>query len=395
MKQRPKKEDVMRRFLCLVLVFCLAMPCGLAGEAYTVTEDGEIKDAKARYEMQARWMIQAMSPHEKVCQLIITTPEAVSGRDVVTSADASFLEAFARTPVGGFIYYARNLVTREQTIEMLADISAFAREKGMTIVPFHAVDEEGGDVARVAYRLNTRRFPDARALGKEMDALHAYDMGETLAFDLLALGFHVNFAPVADVSGGADAAIGNRSYGEEPELVAALSSAVARGMQDHGLIAAMKHFPGHGTLRGNVHLARAVDSRPLEAFRQSDFIPFKAGVDIDIGMIMMSDMVMGAISQAPACLSRDVVMLLREEIGYDGVIITDALRMDAITESYSSAEAALMAIEAGCDMILLPNDLNSAVSALEKAVESGRISEERIEESLMRIIRLKLQYGVY
>ncbi len=388
----------MKRFVCLLMMILLAAAnASLASDSFVVSGegDGETGDAASRYELQARRVIASMSRREKICQLFVATPEAVSGRAIVTAADEAFLEAYARTPVGGLVYYAQNLITREQTARLIADVNEGARKSGLAATPFHCVDEEGGDVARVAYRLGATAYPDARTLGLSPDAEKAYEIGRTMAEELLALGFSVNFAPVADVSGGDDVFIGSRSFGTSPEMVAALASAEARGMQDHGLISVMKHFPGHGSVTGNVHLRRASDARSSDAFRQSDFIPFKAGVDLQIGMIMMSDMVMRSVSEVPACLSREVVALLREELGYDGVIITDALRMDAVTESYSSAEAALLAIEAGCDMILLPNDLDSAISALEKAVESGRLSESRVEESLARILRLKLTYRIF
>ncbi len=389
-------EGMMRRFCCLWMAALLLSSCALASEAYTVVEEVETFDAESRYEMQARYVIDSMSTREKVCQLFIITPEALTGQTAVTKADDAFAAAYALSPVGGFIYYAQNLVTREQTAALIEGVNEAARRSGLSSIPFHAVDEEGGDVARVAYRLGTTAYPNAQELGLTPDAEKTYAMGKTMAQELRALGFTVDFAPVADVSGGKDAAIGNRAFGSSPELVAALSSAMARGLQDHGMIAVMKHFPGHGSLTGNVHLARASDARSLDTFRQSDFLPFMAGIDLDIGMIMMSDMVMRSVSAAPACLSYDVVTgILRQELGYDGVIVTDALRMDAITESYTSAEAALLAIEAGCDMILLPNDFESAVTALQKAVDGGRISEERIEESLMRIMRLKLKYKIY
>jgi len=204
----------------------------------------------------------------------------------------------------------------------------------------------------------------------------------------------VDLAPVADtLTDGNNQVVADRSFGWDPQLNAAMCTAVMEGLHEYGVASTFKHFPGHGSTSADSHAGYAVSYQTVEELSACDLIPFQAGVDHGTELIMTGHISLPNVTgdDTPATLSRMIVTgILREQMGYKGLIITDALEMGAITQNYSSAEAAVRAVEAGNDLILAPADLDQAYRGVLDAVESGRISEERINESLRRIIRFKL-----
>lgn len=341
-------------------------------------------------------MVQAMSLHEKICQMMFITPEALTEYTKVTQSGPVTEESLQNYPVGGVIYFSDNLVTLDQTEQMLADIQAYSIEltgRGL----FLGVDEEGGTVARVADNLGTTAFEDMRTYGDAGDAAKAYEIGATLAADLKEVGFNVDFAPVADVlTNENNTVIGDRSFGTDAELVSEMVSQEVRGLTEGGVLCAPKHFPGHGSTDDDTHDGFAASERTLEELKACDLKPFQAAIDAGAPMIMVGHMTMTAIdSENPASMSSKVVTeLLRQQLGYDGIIITDAMNMGAISDTYTSGEAAVKAISAGCDMVLCVNNLQSAVDSVTEAVADGTLSEAAIDQSVARILSAKLQYGL-
>lgn len=346
--------------------------------------------------LQARLLVQDMSLEEKICQMLFVSPEALTGYSRVTQSGDATKASLQERPVGGVIYSANNLVTADQTSTMIENLQNYSREitgRGL----FIGVDEEGGTVARVAETLGTTAFEDMAVYGAQGDTEAAYDIGATQAKELTALGFNVNFSPVADVLTNEDNDVVKvRSFGEDPELVSGMVTEVVKGLTDGGMLCSPKHFPGHGSTGGDTHDGFAASYRTIEELRECDLKPFQAAIDAGAPMVMVGHMTMTEIDdENPACMSGTIVTgLLRDEMDYDGIIITDALDMGAVTDEYTNGEAAVAAISAGCDMLLGISNITSAVTAVTDAVEKGTIAESRIDESVARILAAKLRYGI-
>lgn len=345
---------------------------------------------------RARVMLRDMTLEEKICQMLFVTPEALTGYTRVTQSGNTTKAAIEKWPVGGIIYFSANLVSTDQTTEMIENIQSYSQSAtGRRL--FIGVDEEGGSVARAADSLGTTQFDDMSVYGEAGDTQEAYNIGATQAKDLTALGFNVNFSPVADVlTNEENTVVKERSFGSDPDLVSSMVSQVVKGLTDGGMLCAPKHFPGHGSTGGDTHDGFASSDRTLEELESCDFKPFQAAIEAGAPMIMVGHMTMTAIDpDNPASLSETIVTgLLREELGYDGIIITDALNMGAIANNYTNADAAVKAVSAGCDMLLCVSNISSVVNALTDAVSDGTISEERIDESVSRILQAKLRYGI-
>ncbi len=345
---------------------------------------------------RAKVMLDEMTLEEKIYQMLFVTPEALTGYTKVTQSGNATKSALEKRPVGGIIYFSSNLVTVDQTTEMISNIQSFSNEltgRGL----FIGVDEEGGSVARVADNLGTTAFDDMAVYGTDSDTDVVYDIGATQAEELTALGFNVNFSPVADVLTNEDnTVVSDRSFGSDTDTVSEMVSAVVSGLTDGGMLCAPKHFPGHGSTGEDTHNGYAASDRTIEELTECDFKPFQAAIDAGAPMIMVGHMTMTEIDpDNPACLSGTIVTgILREQLGYDGIIITDALNMSAITDSYTNAEAAVAAISAGCDMLLCISNIDSVVNAVVKAVEEGTIQESSIDSSVQRILTAKYRYGI-
>lgn len=329
-----------------------------------------------------------MPIEDKVAGLFVVTPESITGVTTATQAGDGTQEALNQYAVGGMIYFGQNILDKEQITKMLSST------KSKSKYPiFLAVDEEGGDVSRVANSsIEVTKVDDMAAIGAGGDASAALNAGETIGSYLNEIGFNVDFAPVADVTQeGADSALGNRSFGSDPQAVGEMVSNVVSGIEGKSVSACLKHFPGLGSAADDTHEGRVEIGKTIEELRAADFVPFSAGIEAGADFVMVSHATVPAIDDGlPSSLSSKVITdILRGELGFEGVVITDALDMSAITEYYTSEEAAVMAIEAGADMLLMPEDFEAAYNAVLAAVQEGKISESRIDESLNRIYRVK------
>ena len=242
------------------------------------------------------------------------------------------------------------------------------------------------------------RFPALMALGASGDPGLAYEMGRVTALEARALGVHVPFAPVLDVNNNPENPVINvRSLGEDPEMVAALGAAFVRGLQDHGAIATAKHFPGHGDTGVDSHIALPVIRVSRERMDSVELLPFRRAVDAGLGAIMTAHITVPEITGArtPATLAPAVLTdLLRGEMGFGGLVFTDAMDMAAVDRMFERGEAAVLALEAGADVILMPPDLGAAREGIVAAVRAGRLSEERVDRSVLRILRAKEKLGL-
>ena len=242
------------------------------------------------------------------------------------------------------------------------------------------------------------RFPALMAVGASRDPGLAYEMGRVTALEARAIGVHVPFAPVLDVNNNPENPVINvRSFGEDPELVGLLGTAFVRGLQDHGAIATAKHFPGHGDTGVDSHIALPVIRVSRERMDSVELPPFRRAVEAGLGAIMTAHITVPEMTGArtPATLAPAVLTkLLREEMGFDGLVFTDAMDMAAVDRLYDRGEAAVRAIEAGADVILMPPDLEAARDGIVDAVRSGRLSEERVDRSVLRVLSAKEQLGL-
>ena len=368
---------------------------GAAGEITTeqvTTEDvtTESTNNSVAQDPEVEKILSGMSIHEKCCQLFMITPEALTGYTQVTEAGDTTRNYFKEYPVGGLIYFSNNISSSSQVKALLENTTKIAEEtSGVPI--FLGVDEEGGTVARCGDKLDVTQFKDMYEY-KDLGTGTAYSNAKTIATYLKDLGFNTDFAPVADTwSNSENTVIGKRAYSDNFSETAELVSSAVLGFKDVGVVCSLKHFPGHGDTTTDTHEGAAVVEKTSSQLMQEEYLAFKSGIDAGADMVMVGHITAKAISDEPASVSKEVVTgELREKLGYDGIVITDALNMGAVSNSYSSSELGVKCVEAGVDIILMPSDFRSCLSGLEDAVNSGKISEERINESVRRILRVKL-----
>ena len=337
---------------------------------------------------RAEELLAGMTLTEKICQLMIVRPEALTGTSPVTESGEDMRAAMEQYPVGGFIYTLDNLVTREQTVAMIDNAQGYAE-----IPLFIGADEEGGNVGRLMYKLGTT-WIDPMYTYKDQGAQVAHDNAYTIGSDMSACHFNTDFAPVADVwTNPNNTVIGDRAYSDDFDQAAELVAAAVQGFHDAGIICSLKHFPGHGDTDTDTHTGAAVVDKTVEELMAGELKPFISGMEAGADMVMVGHITMSAIDpDVPASLSHDVVTgLLRGQLGWDGVVITDGLEMGAL-DRWNCGEICVMALEAGVDILLGPSDVAAAVQAITEAVGSGRISQARLDESVLRVLTLKLQY---
>lgn len=370
-----------------------------AGTGGADTHQGE------EIQKKAQELLNEMMLDEKIGQLFIVRPESLCpnlppeqvhnyveyGVTQMTDQMAQTLQVY---PVGGVIMFGKNLENPQQ-------ITAFngALQAASSIPLFIAIDEEGGSVVRIANSkgFDVKKYNSMELIGKSKNPQCAYEVGQTLAGYLLPLGFNLDFAPVADVNTNPqNIVIGKRAFGSEPQLVADMVNAQVEGMHDAGLIGCTKHFPGHGDTVGDTHTGYVSITKGWDELEQCELIPFiKSFENTDMVMAAHITAVNITSDQLPASISRQMITgLLRETLGYDGIVITDAMAMGAIAQHYTDVQSSVLAINAGVDIVLMPWDLAEAFEGVRAAVEAGEIKMERLDESVLRILELKLKYSL-
>lgn len=374
-------------------------PTGVDGSGGEGAGDGQNPEAAAvaaRAAVDER--IDAMTLEQKVAQLFIVTPEAlVEGVSQVTQAGDMTREGVTAHPVGGIVYFAQNLLDPEQTTTMLANVKQFYADAG-NVAPFIAVDEEGGTVVRVADNeaFGAQDVGDASALGSAGDTEAAKRAAEQIADYLMPLGFNLDFAPVADVVDPLRSdTMGLRSFSSDAAVAADMVRAEVEGFRDKKMLCCAKHFPGIGAAAGDSHEGAITIEATNEELETVDLVPFRAAIEAGVPMIMVGHVSLPNIvgDSTPAPLSSAVVQgMLRDSLGYTGIIVTDSLSMGAITDYYTPAEAAVAALKAGCDIPLMPERLDEAYQGVLSAVQVGELTEERLDESLTRILTAKQEY---
>lgn len=334
--------------------------------------------------------LAGMTLHEKVCQMMFVTPEELTGEDGVTVAGDATRQALENYPVGGIVYFAKNLESQDQVKEMIDN-----SQKYSSIGLFVATDEEGGVVNRLMDTVGTTYIGSMYYYKDDGDET-AYENAYTIANDMSALGFNLDFAPVADVWSNPDnTVIGERAYSDDYAQAAELVGNAVKGFNDGGVMCTLKHFPGHGDTAEDSHYSSAYVHRTKEEIMADEMQPFRSGIEAGAEFVMVGHLIVPDIDEVPATLSYKIATgILRDELKFEGVAITDSFEMESIADNYSVDDAVVMSVKAGMDMILQPKYMASAVNSIEQAVADGELSEDRIDESVRRILTLKESRGL-
>lgn len=352
-------------------------------------------DAPLPEEGNVDWLEEIVTPYiaemnleSKVAGLFMITPEKLTDTATVIRAGDTTREKLREFPVGGLIYFSHNIQDEAQLTEMLQNTQNFQGPM------FLGIDEEGGIVSRIADSGLAENVGSAADIAASGDVQATRDAGSAIGGYLSKYGFNVDFAPVADVIEEENAFIGERSFGSDTAQTASMAAAFVEGIQGSGVSACMKHFPGIGDTTEDMHDGKVSSEKTIENFTEKDFPVYQAGIAAGVDFIMVSHLSVPGVTgdDTPCSLSEKMITeILRGQLGYQGIVITDAMDMKAITDYYEPGEAAVKAIAAGADMILMPDDFQEAYNSVLEAVNNGTLSVARIDESLQRIFRVKLR----
>lgn len=346
--------------------------------------------------------ISGMTLREKVGQMFMIRPDALEGRFGpaelednsimgTTALTDEMRSVYAQYPCGGFALFRKNILSPEQLSGFTAQLHSLG-----AISPMLGIDEEGGRIARIANHpagFPVPKFPSMGKIAESGDAGRAYEAGRAIGAYLKQYGLDVDFAPVADVNTNPrNPVIGDRAFGSDPAVASAMVCEVLRGLHESGVAGCLKHFPGHGDTGTDTHTGYAETLKTWDQLLTCEMVTFRAGIAAEADMVMTAHIAAPNVtgSSEPATMSRVILTeKLRGELGFDGLIITDALSMGAIRQVVSSAEACVRCVKAGADILLMPYQYTEAFDGLVRAVESGEIAESRIDESVYRILRFK------
>ncbi|NGT85466.1 glycoside hydrolase family 3 protein [Clostridium perfringens] len=370
---------------------------------------------------KAKEIVSNMTLEEKLGQMIMPDfrmwqEDGTKEPSDLTEINSEVAEVIDKYDLGGVILFAENVKEISQTTTLIHDLQEVAiNDKDGNLPLLITLDQEGGIVTRLGEGTN---LPGNMALGATRSEKYSYDAGYLIGRELNALGANVNFAPVLDTNNNPEnPVIGVRSISSNPELVGKLGKNIAKGIQDQGVAATAKHFPGHGDTSTDSHYGLPMVNKSIEELRETELKPFKIAIENGIDMIMTAHIQFPQIEKdtfiskkdgsqivIPATLSDDIITgILREEMGYDGVVITDAMNMKAISDHFGELESTKMAINAGIDIILMPTILRNnedvkkldyIVNGILDSIKSGEIKEEEITDSVERIVKLKIDRGI-
>ena len=383
-----------KRFLLLFLVFLLT-GCGYKKDNEinnSITND-EKENINGTDEIMREEKepiddkINSMTLDEKIGQMIIT---GFNGSEYNDDMDRLINEY----KVGGVILFARNIEDSNQMI----DLTRALQENNNNLPLFISIDEEGGRVSRLPD--DVEKFPSAFTIGLINDQQTAYENGKEIGYTLKRLGINLDYAPVLDIySNENNTVIGDRAFSTEESIVSTMGIATMEGIEDADIIPVVKHFPGHGDTEVDSHYGLPIVYKTLEELRNFEFIPFVKAIESGCDVIMVSHIILNEVdSSNPASLSKIVISdLLRKDLEFDKVVITDDMSMGAITSIMSIEEACIKSIEAGCDILLLGNayeEIEQVINSIKLKLYNGEISEEQINKSVKRILELKKKYNM-
>ena len=376
------------------------LTCGLVQTSCSSDDDDVTPPAD-----EVEVLLQKMTLREKVGQLFYVRLESLDPTIEWTTYDdlanikiMEVTENMKRVneqyPVGGIILYAWNIENEAQLARIIPQV------RSLNGHPLLCIDEEGGRVARIANNpnFNVKKYESMAAIGATGDPQNAYECGNTIGSYLKRYDFDIDFAPVADVNTNSEnIVIGPRAFSDDPAIAAPMVTSYLQGLKDAGITGCIKHFPGHGDTTADTHTGYAQSLKTWEEMKVCEMVTFRAGIQWGCQLIMTAHIAVPNVtgSTIPSTLSSIVLQdKLRGELGYQNIIVTDGMEMGAITQHYTSAEAAVGSIQAGVDIVLGPRNFVEAFDAVIAAVNNGTISEERINQSVRRILKLRLMRGI-
>ena len=384
-----KHSAILKAGCCVLLIFGILF--------FQISASGEDDPIALR--------IRQMTLREKVGQLFVIRPDALEMRfgpaelednsiTGTTKVTDEMRSRYSQYPCGGFALFRKNILSPSQLFSFVQNLHAIGSLPTLT-----AIDEEGGRIARIANHpahFNVPQFPPMGEIAQTGDPANAFRAGLAIGEYLRAYGLDIDFAPVADVNTNPrNPVIGDRAFGDDPDIAASMVQAVIRGLHESGVASCIKHFPGHGDTATDTHTGYAETLKTWEEISACEMIPFRAGIQAGTDLVMTAHISAPNVTggREPATMSYTLLtQKLRGEMGFQGLIITDALSMGAIRDQYSSSRACVACLQAGVDLLLMPYDYFEAFDGVVQAVESGEIPESRIDESVYRVLAFKQTY---
>ena len=413
--------NILRSMLALLLCVALAGCGNTKGETGAAVSEVEttVQAEPLTVDEQVAGILAGMSTEEKLAQMMIVAFRSdAENSQTPVALSQDYKDLIKKYDFGGAILFSGNIEDAEQTVKLTRDCQEAAVSSARGIPMFLCVDQEGGLVNRVSFGTTSSGSMGLAATGEPALTEESADM---LGQEIKALGFNMDFAPVSDVNNNpANPIIGTRSFSDDPETVGRHVQAFVKGLEKNGVLSALKHFPGHGNVGEDSHTHLPSSELTVEELKSCELIPFEQGNAAGADMIMTAHIQYPNVEKEtytskadgkkvylPATLSKTIMTgLLREEMGYDGVIITDSMVMDAIAAHFDRTDAAVMAINAGVDILLCPVDLYKDAKTdtlpdmdlymknLLARVEAGDIKEEELNDSVSRILKLKIENGI-
>lgn len=360
-------------------------------------------------------IIDKMTLEQKVAQLFVVSPETLTGVDSVQYAGDMTYQALQDYPVGGIVFAKDNIDSSSQFGTMTDNLQSYSEEiSGLPL--FLAAAEEGGSASVLGNNDNLDEYyensysddgsdyssssansvhsgaPSMAEIGRKDDSTNAYEAGKSIGSLMSAYGLNLDLAPVADVLSGNSTGIGDRTFGTDAQTVSDMALEVIRGIQEEDVNAAMKYFPGYGAASSNMSGFPVINSS-LDELKKKEFLPYSNAIAQGMDFVMVGHISVPNVTgdDTPASLSEKMISeVLRKDLGFKGIVMTDYLNDKTIVKNYGAADAAVKAIQAGADLLLEPDDLEAAYEGVLKAVKKGDITEDRLDESIYRILRVKL-----
>ncbi|HEX6579170.1 MAG TPA: glycoside hydrolase family 3 protein [Jiangellaceae bacterium] len=390
-----KTEPVQRRIVLVVVALAAAVGCSageVLGDAPSASPSPDAAAMPAVSPTPVQPLPWGPTPDEyaAAAQLVADMSVSQQAGQVIVARYATVDQAadlVVDLHLGGVIVFGDNVASTDQVRDDIAALQAAAGRPYPLVV---GVDQEGGNVARIGAPATA--FPSLMTMGAAKDPALAERVARASGEELRALGFTMVYAPVADVTTGRDdPTIGSRSASSDPAIAAGVTSGAVRGYAESGIVATVKHFPGHGSVPADSHVELPVQGATLDELRRRDLVPFRTAIGAGVPAVMVGHIDVTAVDPgAPSSLSAPVVRLLRDELGFDGLVVTDALDMAAVTGGFGTGEATVRSLAAGVDLVLMPPDVRAAHAAIVEAVADGTLPAARLAEAATRGVALLL-----
>ncbi|AVP54061.1 beta-N-acetylhexosaminidase [Clostridium tetani] len=378
-------------FIVLLLInFAFLLGCGKNNKSNNRNINNETSKApKLNNDNSMQVKLNSMSLDEKIGQLLIVGFDGYEANKNIESL-------IKKNYVGGVILFGNNIRSAEQTMKLTNSLKSINSKNKIPL--FISVDEEGGRVSRMPKELE--KLPSNKIIGEINNSNLSYNIGKIISKELTCLGFNMNFAPVLDINSNLqNPVIGDRSFGNNANLVTRLGIKTMEGLREGNIIPVIKHFPGHGDTSVDSHVGLPLINHDMKRLNEFELIPFKEAINNNADVIMISHILLPKIdSSYPATMSKIIIKdVLRNDLKFNGVVITDDMTMGAITKNFDISNAAIKSINAGTDIILICHGYDNeiyVINSIKEAVENNIITEDKINESVYRILKLKEKYKI-